>query len=409
MSHTLALDSLLQNRYRIRRKLGQGGFGAVYLAADIRLNNHLVAAKENFDNSKEAQTQFQIEAHLLATLQHNGLPRVSDFFVEPSSGRQYLIMDYVEGDDLAVIVQRTGRLNETQALPWIDQVCDALAYLHTQQPPIIHRDIKPPNIRIRRDQRAILVDFGIAKIFDPKQGTAMGARAVSAGYSPLEQYGNATTDARSDVYALGATMYFLFTGHAPPEATELAAQDKTLTPPRQINPHLAPHVENAILKAMHLDARHRYNSADELRRALHAPKAIHQPAPFVPPPPIVQAQPIPQISGTIRCARCGQMNRKTARVCRQCGKPLRGVQKLDAVMPPHDTPASHAAPPKPFFSPEPAPTPKKSARGSKQAAPKKLAPQKPMHRMKRILRIVVFVFLGLIALVIAGFLWIVYL
>lgn len=387
MSHTLALDSVLQKRYRIRRKLGQGGFGAVYLAEDTRLNNHLVATKENFDNSPEAQTQFQIEAHLLANLQHANLPRVTDFFVESSSGRQYLIMDYVEGDDLLAIVQRVGRLSEAQALPWIEQVCGALAYLHSRQPPIIHRDIKPPNIRIRRDQRAILVDFGIAKIFDPKQGTAMGARAVSAGYSPLEQYGNAITDARSDVYALGATMYFVFTGHAPPEATELASQDKTLTPPRQINSQLAPHIENAILKAMQLDARQRHNSADELRRALRAPMAVSPPAPFVPPVPVVQPRPIPQISDTVRCLHCGQMNRKAARVCRQCGRTLRGVQKLDAVSP-HNLQASHIAPPKPFSLPEPAPAPKKSA------------PQKRASRAKRILRMVVFVLLGLIALVV---------
>ncbi len=410
MSNTLALNSLLQNRYRILQKLGQGGFGAVYLAQDTRLNNRLVAAKENFDNSTEAQTQFQIEANLLANLQHASLPRVSDFFVEPSSGRQYLIMDFVEGDDLALIVQRTGRLSETQALPWMEQVCEALAYLHTQQPPIIHRDIKPPNIRIRRDQRAILVDFGIAKVFDAARKTADGARAVSAGYSPLEQYGNGTTDARSDLYALGATMYFVFTAQTPPDATELAAQDKFLTPPRKMNPKLSSHVEAAILQAMHLDARHRHNSADELRRALRAPIPAQKPAPYVPAKPVVQAQPIapaqpvPQPSVTVHCIHCGKMNRANARVCAYCGKSLRGgVQNL-AALPPVQDQARYAPPPKPQSAPEPAPFPKKSRRGAKQSAQKKSAPQKQTSRTKKMLQVIVFVLIGLIVLVIVVFL-----
>lgn len=409
MSHTLALNTLLVGRYRIQRKLGQGGFGAVYLAQDSRLSNRLVAAKENFDNSPEAQEQFKVEAVLLANLSHPGLPGVSDFFVEPSSGRQYLIMEYIEGDDLLAIVQRAGRLSEAQALPWIEQVCDALTYLHTRQPPIIHRDIKPPNIRIRSDQRAILVDFGIAKVFDPKKGTAMGARAVSAGYSPLEQYGNGTTDARSDVYGLGATMYFVFTGHAPPDATELAAQDKFLTPPRQINPQLSPHIENAILKAMHLDARQRHTSADELRRALRAPMAVNLPAPFVPPQPIVQAQPIPQISDTVRCANCGKMNRTNARVCRHCGKSLRGgIQNLAAASPPQNVQAAHISPPKPISPPKGAPVPKKSGRGANQSPQKKSPPQKQASRVRKILQIVVFVLIGLVALGLTFFLLLLY-
>ena len=135
---------------------------------------------------------------------HPNLPQVKDQFVIAGQG-QYLVMDYVDGQDLEELrCAAGGRLPEAQALSWISQVCDALDYMHRQTPPVIHRDLKPANIKITPEGRAVLVDFGIAKTYDPLLKTTLGARAVTPGYSPIEQYGTGVTDARTDLYSLGA-------------------------------------------------------------------------------------------------------------------------------------------------------------------------------------------------------------
>jgi serine/threonine protein kinase len=168
----------------------------------------------------DAQRQFLREAKILANLSHPNLPRVTDYFLEKTNG-QYLVMDFVEGQDLQQMLEdRGGPFSEGQAAEWASQISDALAYLHSQSPPIIHRDIKPANIRITPAGKAVLVDFGIAKVFDPQVKTTVGARAVSPGYSPVEQYGIGKTDRRTDIYALGATLYTLLTGVEPPESTQ---------------------------------------------------------------------------------------------------------------------------------------------------------------------------------------------
>jgi len=201
----LVPGQLLNSRYRIVKLLGQGGFGAVYRAWDTNLHGP-VAVKENFDPSPASQNQFAREASMLFLLRHNNLPRVIDHFNIPGQG-QYLVMDFIEGEDLQAMLDQTGGpLDEATVLPWIEQVCDALEYMHSQNPPVIHRDIKPANIKITPQGQAILVDFGIAKTFDPNLATTQGARAVTPGFSPNEQYGQGRTDARTDVYALGATL-----------------------------------------------------------------------------------------------------------------------------------------------------------------------------------------------------------
>ncbi len=270
----LTTGQILNNRYRIARLLGQGGFGAVYKAWDTTLNRPC-AVKESFEQDTEAGRQFLREAQILANLSHPNLPRVTDYFALPGAG-QYLVMDFVEGQDLEqLLAQAGGRLPESQALPWIGQVCDALAYLHRQQPAVIHRDIKPANIKITPpDQdyphgRAMLVDFGVAKVYDPSLRTTQGARAVTPGYSPHEQYGQtgAATDARTDIYALGATLYTLLTGQAPPESILRMVTDPLL-PPRQLNPAISPAVETAILQALQVDPSHRFQSAAEFKRVI---------------------------------------------------------------------------------------------------------------------------------------------
>jgi formylglycine-generating enzyme required for sulfatase activity len=271
---TLAQGQILNNRYRIVKLLGQGGFGAVYKAWDTTLNVPC-AVKESFELVAETQRQFLREAQILAGLRHPNLPRVTDYFAVPAQG-QYLVMDYVEGQDLEELrAQAGGRLPESQALGWISQVCDALSYLHRQKPAIIHRDIKPANIKIVPPDedyplgRAMLVDFGIAKTFDPSMRTTMGARAVTPGYSPFEQYGQtaAATDARTDIYALGATLYTLLCGQEPVESVLRMVRDP-LVSPRQHNPDISPEAEAAILRAMQNDPEQRFQSATQLKQAL---------------------------------------------------------------------------------------------------------------------------------------------
>ena len=265
----LATGQILRDRYRIARLLGQGGFGAVYRAWDMNLDK-LCALKENLDTSENAQRQFKREARMLSDLSHPNLPRVIDHFIIPGQG-QYLVMDFIEGQDLQEkLAQAGGQLAEAQALDWIIQVCEALEYLHSQNPPVIHRDIKPANIKITPQGRAVLVDFGIAKAYDPAARTTVGARAVTPGFSPLEQYsGSGRTDARTDLYALGATLYMLLTGQAPPEAPDRNL-GTALAAPRQLNPAVSPAVEQAVLTAMALLPENRYPSARAMRQALQA-------------------------------------------------------------------------------------------------------------------------------------------
>jgi serine/threonine protein kinase len=239
-------EVIQHDRYRIEGLLGQGGMGAVYKAWDLNLDMP-VAIKENLEATPEAQKQFIREANMLAKLVHSNLPRVIDYFSIPDQG-QYLVMDYIDGEDLRSMFTRLGRLPEPQVLSWIGQILDALAYLHSQPTPIIHRDIKPANIKVRPDGRAVLVDFGIAKFYDPKLATTMGAKAITPGYSPPEQYGGGATDTRSDIYALGATLFTLLTGQEPPESVMRAVKQAEFPRPRELNSDISPQVEEAILK-----------------------------------------------------------------------------------------------------------------------------------------------------------------
>ncbi len=274
----LKAGTILNNRYRIVQLMGRGGFGAVYRAWDQTLNRPC-ALKENQEVSAQGVRQFSQEAILLANLNHPCLPRVTDHFSLPGQG-QYLVMDFVEGEDLRVKLERTFEpLTEKEVLPWIIQICDALAYLHSQTQPVIHRDIKPSNIRITPQGRAMLVDFGIAKVFDPLMPTSTAAKAVTAGYSPPEQYGQGKTDARSDIYALGATLYTLLTGVRLPDSVDvLTGVAPPLSPARAVNPKISAGLSAAIDKAMELDRNLRYPDVVEFRSDLI--KALeHKPGP----------------------------------------------------------------------------------------------------------------------------------
>ena len=262
-----ALDpqDLLHNRYRIEHELGRGGFGAVYRAWDTSLNRPC-AVKENLDTSPEAKRQFAREATILANLNHPNLPRVIDHFIIEDQG-QYLVMDFVDGEDLASLTEREGVVSISKSLEWVSQVADALSYLHSRKPSVFHRDIKPANIRITPEGKAMLVDFGLVKVYDPNLKTTMGARAVTPGYAPPEQYGQGNTDARTDIYALGATLYRLVAGDEPLESVQRMA-GKKMTPVHQINQSVTPQVSQAIDKAMKLEPEERFQNAMQFKTAL---------------------------------------------------------------------------------------------------------------------------------------------
>jgi len=260
---------ILNDRYRIEEQLGKGGMGAVYLAHDLTLNIK-VAVKENLNLNPESERQFRREALLLATLRHPNLPRVTDHFI--LSERQYLVMDYVAGVDLHTRSMEKPPAVE-EVLAWAEAVADALHYLHTRQPPVIHRDIKPANLKLRPDGSVVLVDFGIAKESDLAQ-TTTGARGLTPGFSPPEQYGDQRTDARSDQYALAASLYALLTGQRPADSIQRMLGKEQLKPIRQLNPAVPEHVEAALERAMALDRDQRFPDIDSFRRALRGELAL---------------------------------------------------------------------------------------------------------------------------------------
>jgi serine/threonine protein kinase len=295
----LNAGQVLEGRYRIDALLGQGGMGAVYRGTDLRFRAP-VAIKENLGGTEEAREQFAREAGLLYCLRHASLPRVIDHFAIPGQG-QYLVMDYVEGEDLGQILARQGPIPQAQAVAWIGQILNALVHLHGQRPqPIIHRDVKPANVKITPDGRVFLVDFGLAKAYDPQQRTTTGARGVTPGYAPLEQYGEGRTDARTDVYSAGATLYALLTGRRPPEAPRLAMGEAQLVPLRQLNREVSPEVEAAVLRATQTRPADRFETATAFRTALLAPPPTQplaagrsEPARTAPPPVARQVPPPP--------------------------------------------------------------------------------------------------------------------
>ena len=224
----LELGTLLYNRYRIVEELGRGGMGAVYRGQDESLGVE-VAIKENHFVSPEAERQFFREATLLASLRHLNLPRVTDHFVIPEEG-QYLVMDYVPGDDARQLLERQGEpLPEADVLRWMGEILDAVNYLHTRPQSIIHRDIKPGNIMLvpRTEQAETdtsdltqfdirLIDFGIAKVLSQKHidVTGKGFRSAHYGAPELADIKSAI-DARADVFSVGVMMYQMLTKNIP--------------------------------------------------------------------------------------------------------------------------------------------------------------------------------------------------
>ncbi|MCP4535998.1 MAG: serine/threonine protein kinase [Chloroflexi bacterium] len=268
------IDQILQNRYRIVSPVKRGGMGAIYRAWDTRLNV-TVALKEMIPQPvldaamlSQFRQQFQQEATTLARLDHPHLVGVTDFFEE--EGSAYLVMKFIEGDSLAERIERQGALPEEEVMVWADQLLDTLIYCHNQG--VLHRDIKPQNVIIRPDGRAVLVDFGLVKLWDPNAPQTRTAvrGAGTPEYAPPEQYdaGTGHTDPRSDIYGLGATLYHAIIGRAPPTATQRIVNPAALVPVRTANPRVSSNSEQALMRALELQPDSRFWNATEMRLAL---------------------------------------------------------------------------------------------------------------------------------------------
>ena len=264
---TLAQQMVLGGRYQLLSCIGQGGMGAVYKAADTRFNNRPVAIKEMSSAGlpparlQEADAAFEREAHLLADLLHPNLPRIYEHFTE--NERSYLVMDFIEGQTVEEYLAKIGGgpLPVDQVVRWAQQICDVLNYLHTHQPPIVFRDLKPANVMMSESGHIFLIDFGIARIFKPgKQHDTVALG--SPGYAAPEQYGKAQSTPRSDIYSLGALLHYLLTGIDPSE------QPFFFRPASQVNPAVNPALEALLKQMLEMDSERRPASAQDVLQAL---------------------------------------------------------------------------------------------------------------------------------------------
>lgn len=266
---------VLHDRFRIIRLLGKGGMGSVYYAHDPVLNRYVAikqlqpALAEADRADEQLRKQFLREAQVLASLHHPNLPRVTDYFIDGEL--HYLVMDYIEGKSLLDMLLTNPRgFPEDLVLEWADQLLSALEYIHADN--VIHRDIKPANIRRTNDGRIFLVDFGLVKPYslnDPRTMTMFHGIGTPE-YAPPEQYDPGVhTDQRSDIYALGATLYHLLTGQAPISVTRRTSEPAAFRPPRQANVEISPDVEQVILRAMEIERARRFATAADMRAALN--------------------------------------------------------------------------------------------------------------------------------------------
>jgi serine/threonine protein kinase len=270
----LAPETILQSRYRVIRHLGRGGMGAVYEAVDLRLG-HTVAIKQTLTSDQDLWKQFEREARLMARLNHPVLPRVSDYFTE--GHRAFFVMQFVDGTDLAeIIAQEPGPFPRPVVVAWADQLLDALIYLHAHERQIIHRDIKPHNLKITATGQIVLLDFGLAKTQAADSADCSSGISVfgyTPRYAPLEQIQDLGTSPQSDIYALGATLYHLLTGVKPSDALSRAtalvsARPNPLRPANEINGSVGAELTAILSRAMAQNPDERYRSATEFREAL---------------------------------------------------------------------------------------------------------------------------------------------
>jgi formylglycine-generating enzyme required for sulfatase activity/serine/threonine protein kinase len=273
----LAVGQVLNNRYRIIEPLGRGGMGSVFKGRDDTLNRFVAIKELRSDPGSspqvraQVQQQFLQEAQVLANMHHPCLPRVTDFFM--AEGNEYLVMDFVDGQSLSSLqAQREGKpFEEAQVLGWARQLLDALAYCHARG--VIHRDIKPHNLILTPDGRIVLVDFGLAKLVGPNQDQQTKAVLRGLGtpeYAPPEQYESTAghTDPRSDIYAVGATLYHLLTGAPPPTAAQRMARPNIFVLPPTWHSAISPATQAAVLRALRIPQVERFGSVGDMQAAL---------------------------------------------------------------------------------------------------------------------------------------------
>lgn len=285
MSLPVALTpgTVVGRHYIIKDLLNMGGFGAVYRGTDTSELNRACAIKETYDVTPSARRQALMEASVLFTVRSGHLPEVYDALEE--NGRFYLIMQLIEGQNLLQVLRTrvpggqvgtqtpyqstSGPCQEAEVLSWLLPIIDILQELHSRRPPVMHRDIKPGNIVLRPDNTAVLVDFGLTKLYDPNVSTQTLGRAVTEGFSPIEQYVGKTTP-QSDIYSMAATMYLLLTNCLPPAATKRVSAD-VLISPQALNPTISMKMERVLHKALALHGEDRYQSMYEFAEALREP------------------------------------------------------------------------------------------------------------------------------------------
>lgn len=274
----LAANTLLQNRYLIVHLIGKGGMGEVYLAVDQRLGSAVALKRTKFSDDETLGNAFEREAKTLARLRHPVLPRVSDHFIEQDN--QFLIMEHISGDDLAKRLEINQKpFPLSWVLFWADQLLDALSYLHSHEPPIIHRDIKPQNLKLINDNNIILLDFGLSKnsvgvtAISQSGGSTGSVVGYTPHYAPMEQVRGTGTNPRSDIYSLSATLYQLLTNIVPPDALSradalLSGTNDPLQPINEVNAEVAKTVSDVILKGMSVSQDQRFATAKEMQKAL---------------------------------------------------------------------------------------------------------------------------------------------
>ena len=320
----LSPGTLLGGRYLIQGYIGGGGFGHIYKAQD-KVLGHRRAIKEAFYRDPQTAQQFRLEAEFILNARHPHLVR--GYAVFEQAGRFYLVMDYVDGQTVEEIairhIRSTGHaLAERQVLDWVIPICEAVQALHSQPTPIIHRDVKPANIKITRKGIPILIDLGLAKLFSHGTQTIGAALAFTPGYAPPEQYqATGATDQRTDVYGMGATLFYLLTGYQPTEApARLRAH--ALPAPRALNQHISPLTEAAVLRAMTMDPSGRQQTMQELAHELRVARVA-----------LDQAEKYPDAvlgERLVPCTRCGTANPLPARFCMRCGGPLDDAPEASA-------------------------------------------------------------------------------
>jgi len=279
----LAPGTVIGSQYVIGDLINSGGFGAVYRGADTSEGNHPCAIKETYNVTPAARRQALMEASVLFTVRSKHLPEVYDAL--EANGRFYLVMQLIEGQNLLQILrarvsggivgenkpyqQLSNPCSESEVLAWLLPIINILQELHSRNPPIIHRDIKPGNLILTPQQTTVLVDFGLTKLYDPVETTQMMIKAVTEGFSPVEQYVGKTCP-QSDIYAMAATMYLLLTNRLPPASLGRTMRDDLIAP-RLLNPALSPKMERSLLKALAINTNERYQSMHEFAEALREP------------------------------------------------------------------------------------------------------------------------------------------